>query len=160
MGESFVCFCHLVHFVFSLASAACIVQCVQNFACQTVNHCLFAAFSGIQCDPSQTQCLSSFRSDFHGYLVGCTADTASLNLQYRHDVAQSFFKNFQSFSTCFFCYFIECTVNDLFRYTLFTVQHDAVDELCHQLAVVNRIGQDLSFCYMSFSRHDSSLLDE
>ena len=144
MGESFVCFCHLVHFVFSLASAACIVQCVQNFACQTINHCLLAAFSGIQCDPSQTQCLSSFRSDFHGYLVGCTADTASLNLELRHDVLHCLLESFQSVLAGLLSNDLKCAVNDLLGYALLSVEHDIVYQSCYELRAVHRIRKNFT----------------
>ena len=53
---------------------------------------------------------------------------------------------------------VKGTVNDLLGDALFTVQHDAVDQLGHQHGVVHRIGQDLSLGNITSSGHYASLL--
>ena len=144
---------HLMSIVTLLACTACIIQCIEDFACKTFLHGLFVPQSGILCNPTQTQCLTAFRTNFHRNLVSCTTHTASLYFQNRHYIFHCLFEHFQCFFTGLFGNDVECTVNYLLCNALLTVNHYIIDQTGYELGFVNRILQHVTFCDFTSSWH-------
>ena len=158
VGECLVGFGHLVGILTLLHSAAGVVGSIHDLACQALRHGALAASTGVCGQPAQTQGLTTGRTHLHGDLIGGTADTAGLDFQTGHDILHSLGEHFQRLLLGLFLDDIKGTVDNLLGNALFTVQHDAVDELRHQHGVVHRIGQDLSLGNITSSGHYASLL--
>ena len=114
--------------------------------------------AGVADQPTQAESLTTCRSYFDRNLIGCATDTTGLDLQSGHDVVHSFGKCIKGLLTGLILDDIESIVNDLLSNTLLAVEHNAVDELGHQDAVIHRIGQDFSFGNITSSGHVASLL--
>ena len=158
VGECLVGFGHLVGILTLLHSAAGVVGSIHDLACQALRHGALAASTGVSGQPAQTQGLTTGRTHLHGDLIGGAADTAGLDFQAGHDILHRLGEHFQRLLLGLFLDDIKGTVDNLLGNALFTVQHDAVDELRHQHGVVHRIGQDLSLGNITSSGHYASLL--
>ena len=91
--------------------------------------------------------------------IGGAAHTAGLDLQAGHDVIHSGSENFQGLLAGLLLDDVKGTVNDLLSHALLTIQHDAVDQLGHQDAVIDRIRQNFSLGNITSSGHYASLLN-
>ena len=158
VGESLVGLRHLVGVLALLHGRAGVVGGVHDLAGETLGHGALTAGAGVVRQPAQTQGLTAGGTDLHGDLIGSTADAAGLDLQAGHDIIHSLGENFQRLFLGLFLDDVKSTVDDLLGDALFTVQHDAVDQLGHQHGVVHRIGQDLSLGNITSSGHYASLL--
>ena len=141
-----------------LHGSAGVVGGVHDLTCQALSHGALTACAGVVGQPAQTQGLTTSGTNFHGDLIGSTADTAGLNFQAGHDILHSLCKNFQGLLLSLGLDDVESTVDHLLSHALLTVQHDAVNQLGHQHGVVHRIRQDLSLGNITSSGHFASLL--
>ena len=158
VGECLVGFGHLVGILALLHGAAGVVGGVHDLACQALGHGALTACAGVVGQPAQTQGLTAGGTNFHGNLIGGTADTAGLDFQAGHDVFHSLGKDFQRLFLGLFLDDVKGTIHDLLSHALLAIQHDAVDQLGHQHGAVHGIGQDLSFGNITSSGHYASLL--
>ena len=158
MCKSLVCFCHLVRLFLLLECTAGAVLRVDDLARELFRHGSFTALSGERSHPTKSERLSSLSSYFHRNLIGRAADTASLDLEYRHYVFKSCLEYFERILVFFCFYDCKCIVNDLLGNTLLAVIHDIVDQFGYKLGVVNRIRQYFSLGNLTSSRHFPSLL--
>ena len=138
--------------------AAGVVGSIHDLTCQALGHGALTAAAGVGRQPAQTEGLTAGGTDFHRDLIGCTADTAGLGFEARHDIFHSLRKNIEGFVAGLFLDHIKGAVHDLLGDALLAVEHDAVDKLGHQNAVVHRIGQNFSFGNITSSGHFASLL--
>ena len=145
--ESLVCFSHLVSILTLLSCCTAAVDSIKNFVCKAFLHCSLAAETGILCKPAQTESFTSFGANLDRNLICCTTDTASLNLEQRHNVFHCCFKNLKRFFAGLLTDNFKSTVNDFLCNTLLTVEHDVVDKTCYNLRIVNWIWQNVAFCY-------------
>ena len=84
--------------------------------------------------------LPSFRPDLDRHLVVGAANSSRLDFDHRHDVVDGLVEDFQRFLAQLGGHLVESIVHNALRDALFTVQHDLVDDLGHDLAVVYGIG--------------------
>ena len=134
-------------------SAAGLIGSIHNLGCQALLHGSLRTLTRIESDPAQTQGLAPFRTNLKRYLVGRTAYTASLNLQYGHNILHGSFKSFQGIITRLFFDDVESVVHDLLCDTFFTIVHNVVDQACNKLRVVQRIRQNVTLSDLASSWH-------
>ena len=139
MAECLVGFCHSVHFFLTLNGCACIIDGIHNLICKAIFHSLLGTIAGEGGQPAKRQRLSSVRTNLDRYLICSTADTSCLYFQNRHDVVHCFLESINSLLACLFLDLSKCAVYNLLCNALLTIEHDLVDQLGNELAVVNRI---------------------
>src|SRR2546423_194594 len=156
MGESLVGFGHAVRVLFLLHGVAAIIRSVHDFASQTVCHGLFAAPSGVRDDPANRQRAAPLLRDFYGNLVVRAADAPGFHLDRWPHVVNRALEDFQRLFARLLGDLRQRVVENAFGCGLLTAPHDAVDELRHQRAVVNRVRQNLASLCNSSSWHKFS----
>ena len=158
MCEGLVGLRHLVSILTLLDCGAEAVAGVHYLAGKALLHRLLAALAGIQSQPAQAEGLTALGTDLDRHLIGGAADAAGLDLQAGHDVVHGLSESLEGILPALVLDYIKRIVHDLLCDALLTVQHDAVDELGHQHAVVYRIRQNFSFGNVTSSGHYASLL--
>ena len=139
VAERLVRLSHLMHIFFSLHRRTGVVDGVEDLVRETVFHLLLGSLAGEHRQPAERQRLSSVGADFDRDLIGRAADTSRLDLEDRHDVVHRLLKGLYCRFPGLLFYRGKCVVHDLLGYALLAVQHDVVDQLGDQLAVVHRI---------------------
>src|SRR4051812_33503175 len=91
--------------------------------------------------------------NFDGHLVGGSADATRLHFDGRAHVFNRALEDLQRLFVSFFAHLFQSVIKSLFRDRALSAPHDAVDELGHQRAVVNRIGKNGTSLCNSASRH-------
>ena len=158
VGECLVGFGHLVGVFALLHGAAAVVGSIHDLAGQTLGHGALTAGTGIGRQPAQTEGLTTGGTDLHRDLIGGATDAAGLGFQAGHDILHGLVENIEGLVAGLVLDHIKGAVNDLLSNTLLAVEHDAVDKLGHQNAVVHRIGQNFSLGNITSSGHFASLL--
>ena len=158
MCEGLVGLGHLVSILTLLDSGAEAVAGVHYLAGKALLHGLLAALAGVQREPAQAESLTALGTDLDRHLVGGAAHAAGLDFQAGHDVVHGLGESLKGILPGLVFDYIERIVHDLLCDALLAVQHDAVDELGHQHAVIHRIRQDLSLGNVTSSGHYTSIL--
>ena len=143
-----------------LDGTAGIVHGIHDFSGKALSHRLFAAGSGIRCNPAQTERHTSFRLHVHRNLIGRTADTSCLDLSHRHDVVHGCSEALKRILAQLFFHDLKCVIHDFLRHALLAVIHDVVHQPGNKLGIVHRIRQNVSLGYLASSRHCTSLLHD
>jgi hypothetical protein len=68
-------FCHAVNVFFLLDRGTAILGGIHQLVSKAMRHRFFAAIARSINDPAHGECLATGRTNFHGNLVGCAADT-------------------------------------------------------------------------------------
>ena len=141
-----------------LHRAAGIVVGVHKFRRELFGHLALASLSRIDDEPADREGLTSFGPDLDGNLVVGAADTAGLDFHDGHNVFHRLLEDIHGIHVQFLPHDLKRVVNDCLGRAFFAVKHDLVDELCHYLASVHRIGQHVSFRDITSSGHVFILL--
>ena len=140
MRESPVRFRHSVRIFLFLHGCARVVIGVHQFAREFVAHISFASLASRGNQPADGKRLPSFRSDLDRNLIVRAADSPRFDFDHRHDVVDRLVEDLHGFLSQFGGHLFKRIVNDALRDALFAVQHNLVDDLGHDLAVVYGIG--------------------
>ena len=139
MCKCLVGLCHLVYILFLLESGALLIGCIHDFACKLLLHGPLTPVAGVGDEPAQAEGLTALGTDLDRYLIGGTADTASLDLENGHNVIHGLLENLEGFAAGLIADDVECTVACLLGSAALAVEHNLIDELGYELAAVNRI---------------------
>src|SRR5262245_19414274 len=154
--ERLVRFGHAVRVLALLHRAAPRVRRVHEFVRQLLLHRLsVAARTGVPDDPPDAERQPPVRIYFDRHLVVRAADAARLHLEARLDVVDRLFEHLQRIVARLVLDDVEALVDDAFSGAPLTVAHDAVDELAHERALIDRIRWNVSLRYLSSTRHIS-----
>ena len=104
------------------------VDRIHDLVGKSLLHRSLGTLTAVESDPTQAESLSSLGANLHGYLIGSTADTASLYLKHGHNVLHCCLKNLKGFLTCLLFDDVKCIINDFLSYALFAVIHNIVDK--------------------------------
>ena len=125
--------CHLVSILTLLECRTGRIDGIHDLVSKSLLHRSLGTLTGIKGYPAQTEGLSSLRTNLHGNLIGCTADSTSFDFENGHDILHSSLKNLKRFLTGLLTDNVESLVNDFLSDALLTVDHDVVDKACYEL---------------------------
>ena len=109
--------------------------------------------STVTVDVSKANALiTAGRANFHGNLIGGTADAARLDLDCRRDVVERLFDEIQRFGILLTDH-LERAIHDVFSDGLLAALHHHVDETRNHLAPVLGIGENGTLRSGTFTRH-------
>src|SRR5215210_7943247 len=144
---------HTVRVVLLLDGIAAVVGGVEHLAGEAVDHRLLAAGAGGAHDPADGERAAALLRDLDGHLVGRAADAARLDLDGRAHVLDGALEHLQGVFAGLLADLRQRPVEDALGRRLLAAPHQAVDELRHQRAVVNRVGEHVASVNNSSSRH-------
>src|SRR5215213_9936458 len=154
--EGLVRLCHAVRVVLLLDGVAAVVGGVEHLAGEAVDHRLLAAGAGGAHDPADGETASALLRDLDGHLVGRAAHAARLDLDRGAHVLDGALEHLQGVFARLVADLRQRAVEDALGRRLLAAPHQAVDELRHQRAVVDRVGQHVASVNNSSSRHSRS----
>src|SRR5262249_19250578 len=117
-----------------------------------------AALARVPDEPADAERQAAVRIHFDRYLVVAAADAARLHLEARLDVVDRLLERLERIVARLFLDDVEALVDDAFGRAALAARHDAVDELRHERALIQRIGRDVALGNLSSSWHGLSLL--
>src|SRR5580765_3394870 len=159
MGEGLVGFGHPVNVFAFLDGAAAQIRRVEKFVGELLLHRLaVAAFARLADEPANAQGQTAVRIHFDRHLIVAAADATRLHFQARLDVVDRLLENLQRIVAGLFLDDVEALVDDALRRAALAAAHDAVDELRHEGALVERIRRNIALRDFSSAWHGLSLL--
>src|SRR5262245_52113324 len=159
MSQRLVILSHAMRVFAFLHRAAPQVRRVQEFIRQLLLHRLaVTARGGEPDDPANAEREAAVRIDFDRHLVVGAADAARFHFETGLDVVDRFLEHLQRIVAGLVLDDVEALVEDAFRGRALPAGHDAVDELRHQLTLVDRVGRDVALRNLSSSWHDYAFL--
>ena len=126
-----------MHILALLDRVAEVVAGIHDLACEALLHGLLAALAAVVDQPAQGQGLTTGRANLDRDLIGGAADTAGLDFQGGHDVVHGLVESVKGLLAGLFFDDVKGVVDDLLSNTLLAVEHNTVDELGHQHAVIH-----------------------
>src|SRR5918911_1997715 len=154
MRKRFVGFRHAMRIFFLLDGVAAIVRGVENLSGQPVGHGFLAPPARVTDNPANCERAPPLLVDFDRDLIGRAADPARFDFDCRPDVIHRALKDFERLFAGLFADLCERVIENIFGDGLLTVPHHTIDELSHQRAVINRIGQYFPLFGNSSSWHN------
>src|SRR6266849_11138442 len=136
---------HLVRIFFLLDRVAAVVGGIHDLAGALVLHRLLAATVREGDQPSDGQGGAAGGPHFHGNLIVRSADATALHFQCRLDVVDCLLEQLDRIILGPIFNLLQRAVKHALGDRLLSLDHQRVDELRHQLAVVNGIRKDLAF---------------
>src|SRR5919107_4102685 len=147
---------HAVRVVLLLDGVAAVVGGVEHLAGEAVDHRLLAAGAGRAHDPAYCERAAALLRDLDGHLIGRAADAARLDLDRGPYVLNRALEHLQGVFAGLVADLRQRAVEDALGGGLLAAPHQAVDELGHKRAVVDRVGQHVASVNNSSSRHSRS----
>src|ERR1039457_6210580 len=157
MGEGLVGLGHLVGVLLLLDRVPAVVGGVHQLAGELVAHRLLAARLRVRDDPSDRERRAAVRLYLDRHLVRRAADAARLDLEDRLDVLESLLEGLQRIVGRLLLDLFHGSVENGLGRRLLPALHHAVDELRHELRLVERIRENLPLWNFTATRHDGSL---
>src|SRR5581483_6718364 len=154
MRERFVRVCHSVRIFAFLDRIALVRSSIQKLERETINHRFVTSTARIANYPANRQRSATVLIHLNGNLISSAADSAAAHFDARLYVFNSLLKSLNRIITGTFTNLFKRTVKNLFGNGAFAIPHHAVDELCHQRAVVNRIRKNFSASWAASSWHN------
>src|SRR6185436_17539045 len=136
-----------------LDRAAAVLRGIHQLAGEAGAHRLLAAARRGLDDPAHRQGQLAARTDLDRDLIGRAADAAGLDLDRRLDVLDGLLEDLHRVVARALPDRLEGIVEDALGHRLLAVLHDHVDELRHELRVVQRIREDLALRDFSTPGH-------
>src|SRR5207237_7824723 len=151
--ERFVRFRHLVRVFALLDRVAAVVRRVHDLACELVDHRLLAAAVRVADQPADGESGAARRANFDRNLIVRSTDAAALDLERRLDVVDGLLEQLEGVVLGAVFDLAKSTIELALSHRLPSLAHERVDELGDELAVVDRIRQDLALRNFTSSRH-------
>src|SRR3990172_3933639 len=156
MGEGLVGLGHAVHVLFPLHGAALPVGGIQQLLGQLVHHAFARPGPRVQQQPADGQGLPSVGIHFHRYLIVGAAHAPRFHFQHRLDVFHGLIEHLQRLVMGLLADLFHGAVKDALRGRALAVPHHRINELLHQVAVIDRVTRYRAPRNESFARHSLS----
>ena len=158
MCECLVGLRHLVRIFLFLDRCARIVRSIHQLCREACIHRLLAAQTRIADKPADTECHAAIRTNLNRHLIVGTADTACLNLEHGHDVAQSRLEHLKRILPRLLANRLERIIDDALCDALLAREHNLVDKLRHRLGMIYRIRQNIPLRHRALTWHSPTSL--
>src|SRR5579872_6911859 len=153
VGESLVGLRHAVHVVLALVGVPLLLERVEDLACQLVRHVLLAAVAREGDEPAQRERAPAALRHLDRDLVVRTADAARPDFEHRRDGLDGLLEHLDRGPAGALPHLLERAVDDLLGDGLLAVEHHAVHQLRHELALVDGVGGDRPRRDLGSARH-------
>src|SRR3954454_3600749 len=144
---------HPVHVVLALERVPLRLERVEDLTGKLVAHVLLAAVAGERDEPAQRERAPAALRHLHGHLVVRAADAAAAHLEHRRDRLHGLLEHLDRRPPRALADLLERAVDDLLGDRLLPVQHHAVRQLRHELALVHRVGERQTRLDLCATRH-------
>ena len=151
MRVGFVGFGHLVDIFATFDGRAGAIGGVDDLGGQFVFHLLLAAESAVGDEPAEAEGLLALGADFHRDLVVGGADSANLEFDFGHDVADRGGEDVHRGFLGLLFDLLEGLVDDGLGGAALAIVHDAVDQAGNEFGVIYWVGKDITFLDSTFS---------
>src|SRR6267142_5467458 len=141
--------------VFALLDrAAAEVRRIEEFVGQLLLHGLaVAARPRVRDQPADAEGEAPVRIDFDRHLIVRAAHAPRFHFEAGLDVVDRLLEHLQRIVARLFLDDVEALINDSLSGAALAAVHDAVDELAHQRALIERIRRDVTFRDFTSTRH-------
>src|SRR5262249_49485650 len=117
-----------------------------------------ATLARVADEPADAERQAAIRIHFDRHLIVAAADAARLHFEARLDVVDRLLERLERIVARLFLDDVEALIDDAFGRAALAARHDAVDELRHERALIERVRCDVAFGNFSSAWHVLSLL--
>src|SRR6476646_7140957 len=144
---------HPVHVVLALERVPLLLERIQDLARELVVHVLLAPIARVGDEPAQRERAAAPLGHFDRNLIVGTADAARANLEHRRDGLDGLLEHLDRRTAGLLADLVEGGVDDRLRDGLLAVAHDAILELCDELALVDGVRRNRTRRDLGAARH-------
>src|SRR4051812_36079961 len=158
VGEGLVRLRHPIHVVLALERVALLLERVEDLPRKHVLHVLLAPLARVGDEPAQGERATAPLRNLDRHLVVRATDAAAANLEHRRDGLHGLLEHLRRRAAGLRADPVEGAVDDRLGGRLLALDHHAVDQLGHELAVVHRIGTERTRLDLCATRHQELFL--